>query len=188
MPQPTAADRPTSTTGIPGMVPPITPPDFSSSRARYQIVGAVKPRCGSLANSVPPAADRPGAAAQAFDAPAKSRGLNGDSGSFAMFSAAKLRSSVGNRLANGGRAAIPLPGSSGRISRNRLSGSTSDSRARNTSDSRCDDSCNPISLMIASESAGCQKAISGENRKNSGAPRPMASRLTIPIQALTPLA
>ena len=38
-------------------------------RARYQIVGAVSSRCGSLANIVPPAALRAGAAAKAFEAP-----------------------------------------------------------------------------------------------------------------------
>jgi hypothetical protein len=37
---------------MPGIVPPITPPEDSSSRARYQIDGAVSPRCGSLASSV----------------------------------------------------------------------------------------------------------------------------------------
>ena len=70
-PQPSFSDRPTSTRGTPGIVPPITPPDCNSSRARYQIVGAVRSRCGSLARRLPPAADRPGIApgfvAGAFD-------------------------------------------------------------------------------------------------------------------------
>ena len=52
------------------MVPPMTPPLSSSSRARYQIDGAEKPKCGSFASSVPPEAERDGAAAHAFDAPA----------------------------------------------------------------------------------------------------------------------
>ena len=62
------------------MLPPMTPPLRNSSRARYQTEGAEKPRCGSLANSVPPDADRDAAAAHAFDAPAKPRDLKGDSG------------------------------------------------------------------------------------------------------------
>ena len=60
------------------MVPPMTPPVESSSRARYQIEGAVSSRCGSLARSVPREALRPGRAAQAFDAPARAMGLNGE--------------------------------------------------------------------------------------------------------------
>jgi hypothetical protein len=35
------------TTGTPGIVPPMTPPDSNSSRWQYQIDGAVG--CGSLA-------------------------------------------------------------------------------------------------------------------------------------------
>ena len=59
----------------------ITPPEGSCSRARYQIEGAVSPRWGSLAKRLPPAADFDGAAAQAFEAPAKSARRKGESGS-----------------------------------------------------------------------------------------------------------
>ena len=58
MPQPSRAFRPVSTRGMPGIVAPITPPEASSTRARYHQLGAVKSRCGSLASSDPPAAER----------------------------------------------------------------------------------------------------------------------------------
>ena len=77
MPQPIVPLRPARTTGIPGIVPPITPPDSSSSRARYQIAGAVNPKCGSLARIVPPVAERVGAAAQALEAPPSPRAGTG---------------------------------------------------------------------------------------------------------------
>ena len=63
------------------MVAPIMPPVGKSSRAKYQMLGAVRPKWGSLANKLPPAADRDGAAAQALDAPANGADLNGDKGS-----------------------------------------------------------------------------------------------------------
>ncbi len=73
--------------GIPGMVPPMIPPEASSIRARYQIAGAVSSRWGSLASSAPPAAERAGAAAQAFDAPERPAGRTGASGFGAAFGA-----------------------------------------------------------------------------------------------------
>ena len=100
MPQPRSSDRPDSTIGMPGMVPPITPPADSSIRARYQIVGALKPRCGSEARSVPPLAERCAAAAQAFEAPASSKLRKGDKGSAGASSVmAKRGRSASNRLA-----------------------------------------------------------------------------------------
>ena len=65
---------------MPGIVAPIMPPIESSIRARYQIVGAVNSKCGSLANIVPPAALRAGAAAKAFEAPACSIDFHGARG------------------------------------------------------------------------------------------------------------
>ena len=44
MPQPSFFDRPDNTAGSPGIVPPITPPEASSIRARYQTDGAENPR------------------------------------------------------------------------------------------------------------------------------------------------
>ena len=66
--------RPVSTAGTPGMVPPITPPEASSIRARYHSDGAVSATCGSFASSGAPAAVRSGAAAKALaDAPRPGR-------------------------------------------------------------------------------------------------------------------
>ena len=59
----------------------MTPPVVSSSRARYQIDGAVSGRCGSEAISVDPVAERLIPAAQAFEAPANSGARTGESGS-----------------------------------------------------------------------------------------------------------
>ena len=79
-------------------------------------------------------------------------------------------------------------GESGRMSRSRSGGSTSDSRARSVSIAALSVSCSAISFWIAIESAGVQGAMSGENRKNSGAPRPSAFSCTTRSQALTPSA
>ncbi len=54
---------------------------------------------------------------------------------------------------------MPSPGTSGRISRTRSSGSISEVRAQSTSSARWPDSCSAISLTIAMESAGCHGAI-----------------------------
>ena len=168
------------------MVPPITAPDSSSSRARYQIEGAVSIMCGSLARSVPPAAEREGSAAQAFEAPARSPRAKGDKGSSAIRSAAWEGSAPGTSEAYSGSAATPGPGASAIRSATRASGSSSDRRARSTSASRCDESCTPISFRTASESAGRQGAISEPKRNISGAPRPRAPSLTCASHALTP--
>ena len=101
---------------------------------------------------------------------------------------AKRGSGASNRLAYSGSAAIPSPGVSGMMSATRASGSISEARARSTSVSRCEDSCNAISLPTAMESAGCQGAIAGSNSQNSGAPRPRAPSFTSASQALTPSA
>ena len=82
-PHPSASLRPLRISGIPGIVPPMMPPLSNSSRARYQIDGAVRPRCGSLANRVDPVVDRDALAAHAFEAPRNCAGLIGDSGSAA---------------------------------------------------------------------------------------------------------
>ena len=76
-PQPISELRPTMITGTPGIVAPMTPPCCNSNRVRYQIDGAVRPRCGSLAIRVDPVAERLVPAAQPFDAPARGAGLNG---------------------------------------------------------------------------------------------------------------
>ena len=79
-------------------------------------------------------------------------------------------------------------GESGRMSRSRSGGSASDSRARSVSIAALSVSCSAISFCTAIESAGIQGAMSGENRKNSGAPRPSACSCTTRSQALTPSA
>ena len=61
--------RPINTSGRPGTVAPITPPDGSSSRARCHSEGAENHRCGSLASSGASAAVREGPSAQALEAP-----------------------------------------------------------------------------------------------------------------------
>ena len=60
------------------------PPDCNSSRAKYQRVGAVSPKCGSLAINVAPAVERLILAVHAFDAPANAGGFDGLSGPKAM--------------------------------------------------------------------------------------------------------
>ena len=77
----------------------IEPPLCNSSRARYQIVGAVSPRCGSFARRLPPAADRPGIAAQEFDAPAMPGSATGENGPSAKSIGAITGATPGTRLA-----------------------------------------------------------------------------------------
>ena len=83
------------------------------------MVGAVKPRCGSLAISVPPEAERSRAAAHAFDAPARSKVLNGDRGDGSSGILAANCGRPGASWAYSGKAAMPLPGASGRMSASR---------------------------------------------------------------------
>ena len=174
--------------GMPGIVAPITPPDFSCNRARYQKVGAVKPRCGSLAKSVPPEAERSGAAAQTLEAPANPRRGTGQRKSPPCGAALAWRVPLpSGSCAMRGRAATPLPGMSGRMSDRRFSSPrSSEVRARSTSSPIWPDSCSAISLITASESAGCQGAISASKRKNSGAPRPRLLALISAMRALMP--
>ena len=156
----------------------MTPPAAISSRARYQIAGALNPRWGSLASRVPPEAERLGAAAHALEAPARATGLKGDRGCAGGVVLATYRGLPGASCAYSGRAAMPEPGASGKISDKRSgSGSTKEVRARITSASRWPESCRPISLTMATESAGRHGAIGALNIHISGAPRPKASLL-----------
>ncbi len=107
MPQPSVCERPSMIAGTPGIVPPITPPELSCIRARYQIDGAVKPRCGSFASRVPPEAERDGAAAQTFEAPASPRGATGISMSLPIWSACANFGMSGKSDAYSGNAATP---------------------------------------------------------------------------------
>ena len=131
-------------------------------------------------------ADRLMPAAQALDAPARSGGLTGDSGSSGGVVFIANCTTPGISSAYSGKAATALVGSSGRMSRRRSGDSSSDTRARSTSFCKCDDSCSAISLMMATESAGCQGAMGWLNNHISGAPRPSATVLTRASQALTP--
>ena len=79
-------------------------------------------------------------------------------------------------------------GELGRMSRSRSGGRTSDSRARSVSIAALSVSCSAMSFWTAIELAGVQGAMSGEKRKNSGAPRPSAFSCTTRSQALTPSA
>src|SRR6056297_2630234 len=105
-----ASDRPAMIAGIPGMVAPMTPPEDSSSRARYHVAGAVNCRCGSFAIRVEPVADRDASAAQTFDAPARPRSGTGQKAAGGPDRANWVRGDTpGTSCAYSGNAATPGP-------------------------------------------------------------------------------
>ena len=73
------------------------------------------------------------------------------------------------------------------MSRSRSGGSASDSRARSVSIAALSVICSAMSFCTAIELAGVQGEMSGEKRKNSGAPRPSASRLHHPEPGVHPV-
>ncbi len=175
------------TAGSPGIVPPITGPSARFIRASIQIDGAVSARCGSVARSgAPPAVRRP-SAAKAFDAPALPAACTGSS-QLACFCTTGATGSPGKSSENSGSPITGAFGESGSTSRSRSGGRTSDSRALSVSITALSVNWSAKSFCTAIESAGDQGAMSGENRKNSGAPRPSASSCTTFSQALTPSA
>jgi hypothetical protein len=178
MPQASRSDRPARMIGMPGIVAPITPPVESSSRARYQIVGAVRPEVGIVGQDR--AARRrprrrggedvrrpraPEAEPVGVQRMARRRLVRGEPRQGRSKSEAKSTST-----------AAPFPGASGIRSVSRSgSPSASEVRARSTSSSWWPVSCSAMTSVTATESAGRQGAISGSNSRSSGAPRPSAS-------------
>ena len=172
--------------GSPGMVPPITGPSAMSMRASMKIEGAVSGKCGSVASSgAPPTVRRP-CAAKAFDAPPNPGGGTGSKGLRATAAVAGGRGRSGKSCENSGRPITGALGESGRMSRSRSGDSASDSRARSVSIAALSVNWSANSFWTAIESAGIHGEMSGENSRNSGAPRPSACACTTLSQALTP--
>ena len=126
-------------------------------------------------------------AAKAFEAPPRPGSGTGSSALRAASTTGRCGRS-GNTWENSGRPMIGSFGESGRMSRSRSGGSASDRRARRVSSAALSVNWSAKSFWIAIELAGIQGAMSGENRKNSGAPRPSACSCTTRSQALTPSA
>ena len=141
-PQARLALRPMTMKGTPGLVAPasIRPPG-RSIRARYQRIGAWKPRCGSEASSGAPEAERPAPTVQALLAELGRVPGSGKRGSAAARRAE--RGGIEPGLQSSGR---PGLASSGQSSRSRSAGRMAASRARSISVRQLPDSQSPMTL------------------------------------------
>ena len=145
---------PSSTIGAPGTVAPLTQPSGVTIRARYQRIGAPRPRCGSLARIGLPVTVREPETTHSFDAPRFKPGQRAD-----RCRRRRRSSPAAPRLAccalSVGCVVIGSPGFRPGKNQDTLSGpSFCAIWARNASCSRFCASSSAISLNQTSESAG----------------------------------
>ncbi len=151
IPQAMEALCPRMTNGTPGTVAPETLSSGPSMRVRYHMIGAWKPKCGSLTRKAPMVSVREGASAQTLEAP---RGAPGFSSGHAGNPASDATAPAPARTS---AMVTGAPGGSEGQSSRTFSGPIfAAMRARNASSPQLPPSRAAMSLPHTSESAGFQ--------------------------------